>query len=78
MRWWTTSARSDADGFAVPMSMPRYTCIASTETSSTSPNARAAAVATTDLPEAVGPTTATTCAGAASWSANWLDVQPEV
>ena len=32
--WWGTSARSAAEGLAVPMSMPRYTCIESTETSS--------------------------------------------
>ena len=34
--WWRTSARSAGVGLAVPMSMPRYTCIASTTTISTS------------------------------------------
>ena len=29
--WWGTRAWSPADGLAVPMSMPRYTCIESTE-----------------------------------------------
>jgi hypothetical protein len=53
------AARSAAVGFAVPMSMPRYTCIESIEISSTSPSCSATAIATADLPDAVGPTTAT-------------------
>ena len=36
-RWCTTSARSARVGLAVPMSRPRYTCIESSDTSSTSP-----------------------------------------
>ena len=36
-RWCTTSARSAGVGLAVPMSRPRYTCIESSDTSSTSP-----------------------------------------
>ncbi len=41
------------------MSMPRYTCIASTATISVPGTARAAAMATSDFPAAVGPTTTT-------------------
>jgi hypothetical protein len=41
------------------MSMPRYTCIESIEISSTSPSCSATTIATADLPDAVGPTTAT-------------------
>jgi hypothetical protein len=41
------------------MSMPRYTCIESMLTSSTSGRARATASASADLPDAVVPTTAT-------------------
>src|SRR5437764_148063 len=40
------------------MSMPRYTCIESSETISTSPSPAATASATADLPDAVGPTMA--------------------
>src|SRR3954463_6327508 len=40
------------------MSRPRYTCMESTETSSTSPRARATWSASADFPEAVGPTIA--------------------
>ena len=36
-RWCTTSDRSARVGLAVPMSRPRYTCIESSETISTSP-----------------------------------------
>src|SRR4051794_18286326 len=57
--WWRTAARSDGVGLAVPMSMPRYTCMASTATISVPATASAAAIATSDLPEAVGPTTTT-------------------
>ena len=42
-------------GLAVPMSMPRYTCMASTATISVPATAGAAAIATSDLPDAVGP-----------------------
>jgi tRNA A37 N6-isopentenylltransferase MiaA len=48
-------ARVAASGFAVPMSMPRYTCAESALTISP-PNRRARASATADLPDAVGPT----------------------
>src|SRR4051794_16967506 len=41
------------------MSMPRYTCMESTETSSTSPSRRASSMATVDFPDAVTPTRAT-------------------
>src|SRR5712664_1893129 len=41
------------------MSSPRYTCIESSETISTSPADRAIASASADLPDAVGPTSAT-------------------
>src|SRR5688500_6456664 len=41
------------------MSMPRYTCMASTATISVPGTASAAAMATSDLPEAVGPSTTT-------------------
>ena len=54
-----TAARSAADGLAVPMSIPRYTCIASTATISVPATARAAVIATSDLPDAVGPSTTT-------------------
>ena len=40
------------------MSRPRYTCIESSETISTSPAARASSSASADLPDAVGPTSA--------------------
>ena len=40
------------------MSRPRYTCIESSDTISTSPAARAIASASADLPDAVGPTSA--------------------
>ena len=55
-RWCGTSARSAAVGLAVPMSMPRYTCIESTETSSQLGSRRASARASADLPDAVAPT----------------------
>ena len=57
-RWWTTAARSASVGLAVPMSMPRYTCIESSDTISTSPSSRASANASADFPDAVGPTSA--------------------
>ncbi len=58
IRWCGTAARSATDGLAVPMSMPRYTCMESSETISTSPSAAATARATADFPDAVGPTIA--------------------
>ena len=58
-RWYGTIARSAADGLAVPMSMPRYTAMESTETSSASGRRRARARANVDFPDAVGPTRAT-------------------
>ena len=48
-----------ACSLAVPMSMPRYSCIASALTTSP-PSACASASPRSDLPVAVGPTTATT------------------
>src|SRR5690606_32577923 len=45
--------------FAVPMSMPRYTCIESALTTSP-PRRSASSTARSDLPAAVGPTTAIT------------------
>ena len=57
-RWWTTTERSHSLGFAVPMSIPRYTCIESSDTISTSPSSRARANASADFPDAVGPTSA--------------------
>ena len=58
-RWCGTPPRSAAVSFAVPTSMPWYSCIESALT--TSPRS-ASAIATprSDLPEAVGPTTAIT------------------
>ena len=50
------ACRSDNVGFAVPMSMRRYTCMASTATISTLPRTAAYAIARSLLPEAVGPT----------------------
>ena len=58
IRWCGTAARSAAVGLAVPMSRPRYTCIESIDTISTSPSACAAASASADFPDAVGPTSA--------------------
>ena len=69
-RWCGTSACSAAVGLAVPMSMPRYTCIESTDTSSTSPRWRARARASDDLPDAVVPTMASG-GGAPSGSSRW-------
>src|SRR3954451_23966075 len=63
-RWCRTSACSSGDGLAVPMSMPRYTCMASAETSSTSPSRRAISRASADFPDAVGPRIAS---HAATW-----------
>ena len=48
--------------FAVPMSIPRYSCIASALITSAS-RARANSMPRSDLPDAVGPTTAITDAG---------------
>ena len=59
MPWWGTSARSAGVGLAVPMSMPRYTCIESTTTSSVPASLRARRRASADLPAPVGPTMAT-------------------
>src|SRR3954447_6491023 len=59
MPWWRTAAWSAAVGLAVPMSIPRYTCMASTATISVPGTASAAAIATSDLPDAVGPNTTT-------------------
>ena len=58
MQWWATSARSAGVGLAVPMSMPRYTCIESTDTISTPVHGAGEASASADLPDAVGPTMA--------------------
>ena len=57
-QWCGTAARSAAVGLAVPMSMPRYTCMASTATM-WAPVSRATAIATSLLPLAVGATIAT-------------------
>ena len=54
-RWWRTSACSAAVGLAVPMSMPRYTCMESTDTSSQVASCRASSRASADFPDAVGP-----------------------
>ena len=54
MRWCGTRARSSAEGLAVPMSSPRYTCIESTETISP-PSCSARSNAMLDFPTAVGP-----------------------
>src|SRR5580765_7298010 len=54
MRWCGTRARSAAEGFAVPISMPRYTWAESSETISTATRS-ARARARLDLPLAVGP-----------------------
>src|ERR1700730_615309 len=52
------SRRSAKLGFVVPMSKPRYSCVESQAT--TSPPSRSAShTPSADLPEAVGPTTAT-------------------
>ncbi|OEI67234.1 hypothetical protein Cus16_3135 [Curtobacterium sp. ER1/6] len=61
--WWCTMPRrSSSDSFAVPMSMPRYSCIASALTISAGRPAsrRCSAIvrATSDLPVPVAPTTA--------------------
>ena len=48
-----------AMGLAVPMSMPRYTCMLSIDTRSTAPICRATLMATDDFPDAVDPTIAT-------------------
>src|SRR6266496_2646969 len=56
--WWGTRRRSSAVGFAVPMSMPTYTCCESQAT--ISPPARSASARPSALlPDAVGPSTAT-------------------
>src|SRR5690625_2403787 len=59
MRWCGIRSRSSGDGFALPMSIPRYTVNASAVTSSAfsfPASSKAAAL----LPTPVGPTTATT------------------
>src|SRR5262244_1528502 len=53
-RWCGTARRSAGEGFAVPMSMPRYTWAESTLTISTGKRA-ASAAASALLPLAVGP-----------------------
>ncbi len=58
-RWCGTPPRSTRSGFAVPMSMPRYSCMESALTTSP-PRRWASATASAVLPVAVGPTTATT------------------
>ena len=58
IRWCGTAARSAGVGFAVPMSMPRYTRAESTLTISAS-RARASCRAAAVLPAAVGPASAT-------------------
>src|SRR5579863_3598251 len=58
-RWTGTSARCARVGLAVPMSMPRYTAMESTDTSSASGRRRATSRASAVLPDAVGPTRAT-------------------
>ena len=50
-------ARSAGVGLAVPISMPRYTCMESAETI-IAPASRASRMARSDLPDAVGPTMA--------------------
>ncbi len=62
-RWCGTARCSAGVGLAVPMSMPRYTCMESTVTISRSPSAAATARATEDLPDAVHPTRASRVAG---------------
>src|SRR5688500_15986578 len=59
MRWCGTCARSAAPGFAVPMSMPRYTSAESMDTISIG-CLSAALMASADLPLAVGPRSAKT------------------
>src|SRR5688572_22793171 len=59
MRWCGTCARSAAPGFAVPMSMPRYTSAESMDTISIG-SLSAALSASADLPLAVGPRSANT------------------
>jgi hypothetical protein len=54
IRWCGTLLRSDGEAFAVPTSMPRYTCAESTLTISTG-NSRASASAMGVFPLAVGP-----------------------
>ena len=57
-RWWRTSARSCSVGLAVPMSMPRYTCMGRSTRARPSAHLPGDAIATADFPDAVGPTTA--------------------
>lgn len=57
--WWGTPRRSSGVILAVPMSMPRYSCIESALTTSPS-RASARATESAVLPAAVGPTTAIT------------------
>ena len=57
MQWCGTSAWSALLGLAVPISIPRYTCMASTATMC-APVSRATAIATSLLPLAVGATMA--------------------
>ena len=55
MQWCGTARWSAAVGLAVPMSMPRYTCMESTATISTSSRCAAISIASADFPDAVGP-----------------------
>src|SRR5688572_29051473 len=61
-RWCGTAARAAASGLAVPISRPRYTCRESATRISMG-RSRATAIASSDLPEAVGPTIATSGGG---------------
>src|ERR1700761_9038900 len=56
-RWCGTPRRSAGVSLAVPMSIPRYSCIESALTTSP-PTARASSTARSDFPAAVAPTTA--------------------
>src|SRR5215470_8556284 len=58
IRWWTTRVRSPGPTLPVPMSIPRYTCCESADTTSP-PAASATRSASADFPEAVGPTIST-------------------
>jgi hypothetical protein len=54
IRWCEIRARAAASGFAVPMSMPRYTSAESTLMMS-SDNCPATRIAISDFPDPVGP-----------------------
>ncbi len=56
-RWYANRRRVSGSGFAVPISIPRKTCIESTDRIS-APTRAAIASATSDFPAAVGPSTA--------------------